>query len=105
MINNPSWNSKVPESALCTDVSVLETTEHEKNKEKENKCKVIKAGCAGTYIKQCAEEPRRSGGAVRAAGAEAYGFQALQERGPWFFTIDGYCGGSVCISVHGQKCA
>lgn len=65
------------ETALCTDASLLEATQHEKNKEKENKCKVVKAGCAGAYIKQGAEEPRRSGGAVQAAGVEAYGFKAL----------------------------
>lgn len=47
--------------------------------------KVIKAGCAGAYIKQGAEE----GAAVWAAGAEACGFKALQGRGPGFATIEG----------------
>lgn len=57
------------ETALCTAVSLSEPTHHEKKKEKENKCKVIKAGCAGPYIKQGAAEP----GGGKAGGVQAYG--------------------------------
>lgn len=81
MISNPSW---APDSAGDSSVHgcfPVRTNTHEKNKEKENKCKVIKAGCAGAYIKQGAEEPRRSGGAVQAAGVEAYGFKVLRSVG------------------------
>lgn len=42
---------------MRTDVSLLDTTEHEKNTEEENKCNTIKARCTGS----CAGVAERSG--------------------------------------------
>lgn len=94
MTNIPGpGHPKFPETATCTDVSLLDTTEHEKTKEKENKCPVIKAGCAGTYI----NVPRRRAGAVGRSGQQGSRLMASKRSGSvgaCFSMIDGLPWGS-----------
>lgn len=73
------------------------------NNVKENKCNVIKAGCAGAYacvhIKECVEESCRGVDQSVQQGSGSYGFKALRGHGACFSTIDGLRWGVLCVRV------